>query len=363
MTGHLRWTLAGVSAGVRPLRVRARPASEPATYVDQHLALLARHRIQVVVPMSDAAAVALLARRSEFPSACTLPFPATDRWLAATNKVDLLARAEAAGLDVPRSLTLDRHGASAAARDLHYPAAVKPHRSVVSDGGSSYPVTLVENEKECVEAITALPDAAFPVLLQERIVGPGEGIFLLRWEGRIVAAFAHRRLRERPPHGGVSVYRESIALEPDFYAGAIRLLEDLDWEGVAMIEGKRDLRSGRPVVMEINGRFWGSLQLAIDAGVDFPALLVAAAVGAPLPHTPPLYRRGIRSRWEWGDLDHLLLRLLRSRRTLRLDRSAPSRVELLRSFVAWDRDRDRPEIWRRSDPAPFILETLQRLLP
>ena len=130
-----------------------------------------------------------------------------------------------------------------------------------------------------------------------------------------------------------------------------------------MIEGKRDLRTGRPVVMEINGRFWGSLQLAIDAGVDFPVLLVAAAVGAPLPPSLPFYRRGIRSRWEWGDLDHLLLRMLRSRRRLRLDRSAPSRLELLRSFFAWDREHDRSEIWRRADPLPFILESLQRLLP
>lgn len=363
VSGHARWTLAGVSSGVRPARVRAHPGGNDRRWFDEHLQLIERYRIQVALPMSDAAVEALLTHRAELPATCALPFPETDRWLEATDKAGLLARSAAAGLDVPRSLTLDRVEASGAARQLRYPAVVKPHRSTVPGSAHALPVTLVEDAEACTAAIMALPDEAFPVLLQERIVGPGEGVFLLRWSGGIVAAFAHRRLRERPPSGGISVYRESIALEPDFYDGAIRLLEDLGWEGVAMIEGKRDLRTGRPVVMEINGRFWGSLQLAIDAGVDFPALLVAAAVGAPLPPSLPFYREGVRSRWEWGDLDHLLLRLLRSRRRLRLDRSAPSRLGLLRSFFSWDREHDRAEIWRRADPLPFILESLQRLLP
>ncbi len=54
-----------------------------------------------------------------------------------------------------------------------------------------------------------------------------------------------------------------------------------------MVEFKADARTGTPYLMEINGRFWGSLQLAIDAGVDFPAILVAAALGAPIPPRSP----------------------------------------------------------------------------
>jgi hypothetical protein len=60
--------------------------------------------------------------------------------------------------------------------------------------------------------------------------------------------------------------------------------------------------------MEINGRFWGSLQLAIDAGVDFPALLVAG-VGSRQVEPPRPYRIGVRNRWFWGDVDSLLLTL------------------------------------------------------
>ena len=42
-----------------------------------------------------------------------------------------------------------------------------------------------------------------------------------------------------------------------------------------MVEFKLDARDGVAKLMEINGRFWGSLQLAVDAGVDFPAILSA----------------------------------------------------------------------------------------
>ncbi len=158
-----------------------------------------------------------------------------------------------------------------------------------------------------------MPPAGVPVLLQHRVAGVGEGLFALRWEGRTVARFAHRRLREKPPAGGVSVYRESIEPDPRLVSAGERLLDALDWNGVAMIECKRDPETGRHIIMEINGRFWGSVQLAIDAGINFPVLLVACALG----QTPALpagtgYRVGIRSRWFWGDVDHLYLRLTRS---------------------------------------------------
>ena len=130
--------------------------------------------------------------------------------------------------------------------------------------------------------VDSLDDAAFPLLVQQRIVGPGVGIFLLLWDGAVRATFAHRRLREKPVSGGVSVYSESVSADPALVERSRQLLEQMQWSGVAMVEYKLETKTGTPYLMEVNGRFWGSLQLAIDAGVDFPALLVAAATGAPL---------------------------------------------------------------------------------
>jgi hypothetical protein len=117
-----------------------------------------------------------------------------------------------------------------------------------------------------------------------------------------------------------------------------------------------DAATGTPYLMEINGRFWGSLQLAIDAGVDFPALLLDAMFGAPaLP--PPTYRAGVRSRWWWGDVDHLIARMRRSDAELALPPGSPSRWAALRDFLALWRPGDRNEILRLDDPRPFVRET------
>jgi predicted ATP-grasp superfamily ATP-dependent carboligase len=182
-------------------------------------------------------------------------------------------------------------------------------------------------------------------------------VFLLLWNGQLKAAFSHRRIREKPPSGGVSVYRESIPLDPELLTRSRALLDAFEWDGVAMIEYKVDERTGMPYLMEINGRFWGSLQLAVDAGVDFPALLAALALGLD-PEPVTTYRVGVRSRWWWGDVDHLLARLRRSPEALALPPGSPGRWRALADFLTLHRT-DRNEILRSDDPRPFLRETGQ----
>ena len=124
-----------------------------------------------------------------------------------------------------------------------------------------------------------------------------------------------------------------------------------------MVEYKEDATTGAPVLMEVNGRFWGSLQLAIDAGVDFPELLVAAATGgAPEPVLD--YRAGVRLRWFWGDVDHLIARARRSREALGLPPEAPGRLGALGAFLGASGPGVRGEVLRWSDPVPALVEGL-----
>lgn len=364
VAGHRRWTLAGVSREVVPERLATHPLDDPAAYVGQLADVVRERGIRLLLPVTDPSMEAVLEHRALLPPYLVLPVPTLEAFRAASDKVGLLQRACAAGLAVPESVIVATPTSPVSFEAIGFPAIVKPHRSVVQGGEGGRrrkcPVAFVESEAACREALTALPPEAFPVMVQRRVRGPGEGIFLLRWEGRIVARFAHRRLREKPPAGGVSVYRESIVVERDLMAAAERLLNDLEWRGVAMIECKRDLTTGRPVLMEINGRWWGSLQLAVDAGVDFPRLVADIALGGTIPPFPPSYRPGVRCRWFWGDVDHLLLRLFRSQRALHLGDDAPSRLTVLRDFFRWATAHDRWEIERRGDRAPFLLETMRR---
>jgi predicted ATP-grasp superfamily ATP-dependent carboligase len=349
-----RFELAPSTRGVRPVTVGSVVGRDPIRFATSILALAAEHEIDLLLPVTDASVEALLPRAGELPRGTRLPFPALPSWRIATDKDAVLALAQEAGLDVPETWRIPVPDETLVLPDpAFFPAVLKPHRSVVagaSTNGGPLRVVPVADRATCLRVLRRMPAAAYPVLLQRQVDGPGEGLFLLRWKGRIVAAFAHRRLREKPPWGGVSVFRESIPLPPALLAAGTRLLERLDWEGVAMIECKYDLARGRHVLMEINGRLWGSLQLAIDAGVDFPRLLAECAAGSP-PAAVTSYRTGVRSRWFWGDLDHLYLRM----------RHGPARLAALRAFLYHVPGRDREEIWRWRDPLPFIAESARRL--
>lgn len=320
------------------------------------------HGIEALVPVTEAAALAVLPEDAR-PPGVVVPFPPLDVFRAACDKRRVLRAAAEAGIAVPRQRTVERPEArmEVGPADLAWPVVLKPARSVVeTEGGRGRTRVIHAADWVRMQAgLADLPRAAYPVLVQERIRGPGTGIFLLMWEGRVRALFAHRRLREKPPSGGVSVYRESVAPDPALVSRAEALLRRLRWQGVAMVEMKADEATGEPYLMEVNGRFWGSLQLAVDAGVDFPALLLDAAFGAPAAPPPP-WRPGIRSRWEWGEVDHLLARLRRSREALDLPPDAPGRVRALAGFLAVRRG-DRREVFRWRDPTPALRETLDWL--
>jgi predicted ATP-grasp superfamily ATP-dependent carboligase len=191
-------------------------------------------------------------------------------------------------------------------------------------------------------------------MVQERIEGEGHGVFLLIWNGTVRAAFAHRRLREKPPWGGVSTLSESVPLGHEILVKSARLLKALGWQGVAMAEFKRDRRDGRSKLMEVNGRFWGSLQLAIDAGVNFPLLLYRLSRGED-PPTQFDYKVGVKSLWLLGDLDHLLIQLGRSYLS-GAGGGRKSRWRAIRDFLDIFENWRRLEIERSDDLSPAWFE-------
>ncbi|MGE5730052.1 MAG: ATP-grasp domain-containing protein [Gemmatimonas sp.] len=336
--------------------------SDPAQLVTDVSDLIERWRIDTLIPITEASLLALLPERTAL-GVC-IPWPDIAAFNAVADKRALLAQAASLGIAVPRQTVLGtREDASALdPQTLDYPLVLKPSRSVGEHEGQrvSQGVRHVANAGALRAEIRELGDAAFPLLLQQRIVGPGIGIFLLVWDGKLLATFAHQRLREKPPSGGVSVYSESVTADEELVERSRALLQLMHWCGVAMVEFKRDASTGIPYLMEVNGRFWGSLQLAIDAGVDFPALLVAAAWGEPMLVSSE-YRVGTRSRWWWGDVDHLLARWRRDAASLALPAGAPSRWRATLDFLTFWHPHDHNEVFRMKDPRPFFRETIEWL--
>jgi predicted ATP-grasp superfamily ATP-dependent carboligase len=334
----------------------------PAQFVSEVSHLIERWRIDTLLPITEASLLALLPERDTL--GVLIPWPDADTFRAVADKRALLAKAESLGIAVPRQVVLKTR-ADVRALDptlLAYPLVLKPSRSVGEHDGQrvSLGVRHVANAEALRAETAALGEAAFPLLLQQRIVGPGIGIFLLLWDGKVLATFAHKRLREKPPSGGVSVYSESVVPDAELVERSRALLEHMKWRGVAMVEFKREASTGTAYLMEVNGRFWGSLQLAIDAGVDFPALLVAAATGESLA-ADTSYRVGTRSRWWWGDVDHLLARWRKDAAALALPVGAPSRWRATLDFLTFWHPHQHNEVFRLKDPRPFLRETIEWL--
>ena len=324
------------------------------------LGLARRGEIDVILPVTDVAMAAISANQDALRHHCALACPPFAAFEAVTDKWSLIRRAEACHVPTPRTRLVE--GLS----DLYNtiedfadePAVVKPVRSRVRTG-AGWTATSVHYARSRAEIRNLFERTEhlqrFPSLVQQRIVGSGVAIFVLFEHGRLLADFAHRRLREKPPSGGASVLCESVAVDPRLREFAVRLLGPLGWHGVAMLEFKQDARTGDLYLIEVNGRFWGSLQLAIASGVDFPFMTYQLATGER-PSVPRGYTVGIKCRWLLGDLDHLLIRLSRSAADLNLADCAPSKVRATLDFLKFVEPGLHYEILSPGDPAPVLQE-------
>jgi biotin carboxylase len=249
--------------------------------------------------------------RLEFEEHCRLALPDNAALEVAADKLRTLELARALGVPAPMTLLVhDVPDALRAAQALGYPVVLKPRvsRSYASNGElRRLQVSYADNHQALARAMRSY-EGTCQVLLQTYQPGTGHGVELLMHRGRPLAAFQHRRLREVPVSGGASALRESVSLDQSLYQHAVRLLAELDWTGLAMVEFKVGPQGTK--LMEINGRVWGSLPLAVRCGVDFPYLaaqlhLKGSAAGpmwdAPATWTDlraaaTTYRTGVRVR-------------------------------------------------------------------
>jgi predicted ATP-grasp superfamily ATP-dependent carboligase len=193
-----------------------------------------------------------------------------------------------------------------ASKEVSYPAVIKSRWSWVwkGDKASFSRPKYVNSPQELLSAYeTVHDDFPFPVI-QEYIPGNAYHVGVLCSHSRLRAACCIKEYRAIPVSGGYATFRETVKLDHRMKEFALRLLKALDWHGVAEVEFKLDPRDSVPKFMEINGRFWGSLELAIASGVDFPYLLYRLAMDGDVK-APLEYRIGVKRRWLEGEIIHI----------------------------------------------------------
>lgn len=366
-------TLAGSSKYCKERFIYLSPYTQTEKFLEELISESNKRNIKMIFPVTDITTYLLLKNRNKFEG-LIIPFASFDAYEQLTNKWNLFQLAQKLGIPIPKTyfvnsypspstLTSTLHSFSTLAltsasasfssstlSSLQFPIVIKPYRSrVLFNGGwISASVEYAQSIEEFEKIINKKEYLKnFPFLIQEYIKGEGRGIFVLYNHGRAIAFFAHRRLREKPPSGGVSVLCESIEVDPVLKQLSQKILDYVKWHGVAMVEFKVSV-DGTPYLMEVNARFWGSLQLAIDAGIDFPYLLYQMAIGKT-PESIDCYKLGIKSRWLLGDLDHLYLKL-------RTNGPIKSKIKTFINFLNFFDKRTHYEINRFNDLSPFLFE-------
>ena len=332
------------------------PREEPEQFIEFLSDLVNKQGVDILLPMTELTTTLLLVNQESFPDA-TIPFSDINTVESLANKCLLMQMAESLDIPVPQTWYIDNpDDLPCNLEDLHYPIVLKPGKSWLLYKGqwSRAAVKFADSSTEAKNILESnWAFRAHPFMIQECVDGHGAGVFAIYDNGKPLALFAHQRLREKPPSGGVSVLSKSVLVDPDLASHAKKLLENVNWHGVAMVEFKV-ASDGTPYLMEINTRFWGSLQLAIDAGVDFPYLLYQLACGEqPVPVTD--YKTGIKLRWLLGDLDNLYLTLRNKHISLR------AKVGSIVHFFTPSPLSTRHEVNRIGDLNPFWYELRQYL--
>ena len=279
--------------------------SEPTQFVDSILEFVRAHRIDLVIPVTDWTLGPLSAERERFSGVCRIAMPSQAAVEFASDKFRTIQLAQELGIAVPKT-QLIRSLDDLACTETAFPAVVKDRFSVrwiqhkAVFGSVAYAYSAEELKTKVADRIEKAGDT----LVQEFVSGQGIGFSCFIANGKMFLPFQWLRVREVDPRGSASSARKSIALDEALVSQSNQLITRMGFEGIAMVEYKRT-PDGRLVLMEINGRPWGSIGLPFACGIDYPRHLVDWCLEGKLPSANIAFRENVLCRRAVGELTHL----------------------------------------------------------
>jgi len=326
----------------------------------------------VLITVSEANLLWLAAHPDEFGQVRPILPPLT-ALEAVLDKQRTLQAARAIGIAVPETaepMTMEE--AEQLAVGFSFPVVLKwkdPNTAIKKLGPLGIELIKAEyaysSEEFRAIAERYRPAGIWP-LVQTYVPGVGLGQFFYMHQGLAIRRFQHIRIAEWPPEGGFSSVCDAAPLSEhqDLQEKSIALLQAIGWQGVAMVEYRLDKQTGRAVLMEINGRYWGSYPLAMYAGAAFSLIAYSLESGLGMPALPTV-RENLRCRMVVTEIKRLGRLLFSPQRiadqTFKLNRTA----ELVRFVADFLRPKVCYYVWSLSDPAPFLADIkclLQKLL-
>ncbi len=270
--GDIDANAAGLYLVPAPQRHRLLRGADPG-FVAHVLELCRRHAIDVLVPTVDSELLAVARAEPAFAAAAVRVLVARPETLAICLDKLTLLRTCADTVPVGRYAPLD---AEFSAAGWDFPLIVKPRSGSGSRG------------IEIVHSAAALAD--FPrdgrLLAQEFLPGEEYSVDVLAdGDGRVVATVPRARLKV---DSGIAVAGYTLH-DAELEDHARRVAARVGLRYTANVQFRRNV-DGRPVLLEVNARFPGTMPLMVESGVNMPLLSVRHALGQPLPSGPLPFR-------------------------------------------------------------------------
>lgn len=246
--------------------------------------IIERARVDILLPISEEGVLFTLLEREALARLVALPpLPQLDAFNTARNKWLLNKFACQHHLPTPPALLVtfdpifEQH-----LGNLEFPALLKPILSTDGQG-----IRRFETPDDLWRFLRSQERPLFEgkYLVQSYVSGFDLGFSALCRDGEILAFTMQQGIISAAHRFGPLMAMKFIN-EADVLEIGRQLLAALRWGGVAHIDFRRDSRDGRPKILEINARYWGSLLGSLVAGVNFPYLACLAAQGQSFPLPP-----------------------------------------------------------------------------
>jgi predicted ATP-grasp superfamily ATP-dependent carboligase len=329
------------------------PSLDSEGFVRELAAAAAQLSAAAVLPTGvDHHLLILAEREDDFPG-IRLGTPSRESVERATDKALLPELATSAGLRTPPTKKVVR-GDSGAVGTFGFPAIVKPLRSRIRklDGKATRYTSRLTSRyvwaKQVQEALDDLPGGVG--LIQPYIPGTLVSVSGVSWKGELVCALHQASIRIWPVPAGGSSYAVTIPPDAELEQGVARLLRVICWSGIFQAQFIRDPH-GEHYLIDLNPRVYGSLALAVAAGLNLPGIWVDLLLGRR-PYVEG-YRIGVRFRHEGKDVRALAQML-----------ADGERLHALRGFVP--RRDTTHAIFSLRDPMPrlrSVEKLIKRLWP
>ncbi|WP_254524889.1 ATP-grasp domain-containing protein [Natrinema caseinilyticum] len=331
------------------------PETDFLGYKDALLGLAKRPSVQTITPLREEDVWALAKYRSEFATHITPLWPTVESLRTVYDRVELMNAASEAGVAVPETSTFDE------VDDWGHEQIAKPRYAILTD---EYVASMSSTEVVHPGSVSFLqpghrPDREELVsemghvpIVQEYVPGPEYALWALYDRGDVVATCQKHQLRGYSYAGNTSVARQTTSI-PDLETAGRRLLEALDWHGPVSVQFVRNEATGEFTLLEINPRFWVSLECPLQAGVDFAYYYWCLACDLPV-RAESDYEPGVATHLLRGELLHILS-ILREENPLVEPPSLPGTVWDVASSIRRQPHFDYLSV---TDPGPFVRDVL-----